>query len=185
MAIHLRPPVARRLMRPTRGLGSAPLPPRRSPAAGLRPPIWPCSGWSLPRFTPFADPRAGERHRHCGTGPRLTADGRYPPPCAAELGLSSRRRRVTPRDARPSDRLADPRILRPAAAGEGRDDPTRPANALNRPAGAPRSPVRRRGLGRWPRWPAGPRPSSARVGRDRPSSGRTRRASGGPPTRAG
>ena len=54
---------------------------------GLRPPIWPCSGWSLPRFTPV--PKG--RHRHCGTGPRLTADGRYPPPCAGELGLSSRR----------------------------------------------------------------------------------------------
>ena len=34
MAIHLWPPVARRLMRPTRGLGSAPLPRRRLPAAG-------------------------------------------------------------------------------------------------------------------------------------------------------
>src|SRR6476646_6274169 len=32
------------------------------------------------------------RHRHCGTGPRLTTGGRYPPPCAAELGRSSRRR---------------------------------------------------------------------------------------------
>ena len=50
MAIHLGPPVARRLMRPTRGLGSAPLPRRVAPR--LRPPIWPCSGWSLPRFTP-------------------------------------------------------------------------------------------------------------------------------------
>ena len=39
MAIHLRPPVTRRLLRPTRGLGSAPLPRR----TGLRPPIWPCS----------------------------------------------------------------------------------------------------------------------------------------------
>src|SRR5215213_6739926 len=29
MAIHLRPPVARRLVRPTRGLGSAPLPASR------------------------------------------------------------------------------------------------------------------------------------------------------------
>src|SRR3954447_5841204 len=51
MAIHLGPPVARQLMRPTRGLGSAPLPRRVAPH-GLRPPIWPCSGWSLPRFTP-------------------------------------------------------------------------------------------------------------------------------------
>jgi hypothetical protein len=47
MAIHLRPSVARRLMRPTRGLGSAPLP-RPVARHGLRPPIWPCSGWSLP-----------------------------------------------------------------------------------------------------------------------------------------
>jgi hypothetical protein len=116
MAIHLRPPVARRLMRPTRGLGSAPLPHRRSPADGLRPPIWPCSGWSLPVSlrTPTC---AGIRHRHCGTGPRLTAGGRYPPPCAAELGLSSRHGRLPRRDARPSDRLADPTILPVEAAG--------------------------------------------------------------------
>src|SRR5262245_61880471 len=31
MAIHLGPPVARRLMRPTRGLGSAPVPANRGP----------------------------------------------------------------------------------------------------------------------------------------------------------
>jgi hypothetical protein len=29
--------------------------------------------------------------RLCGTGPRLTADGSYPLPCVAELGLSSYR----------------------------------------------------------------------------------------------
>ena len=107
MAIHLGPPVARRLMRPTRGLGSAPLPRRRLPVRGLRPPIWPCSGWSLP--VSLRSPAcAADRHRHCGTGPRLTADGRYPPPCAAELGLSSRHATGRPAgDARPSDRLAD------------------------------------------------------------------------------
>ena len=107
MAIHLGPPVARRLMRPTRGLGSAPLPRRRLPARGLRPPIWPCSGWSLPVSLRSAA-CAVDRHRHCGTGPRLTAGGRYPPPCAAELGLSSRRPTGRPIvDAQPSDRLAD------------------------------------------------------------------------------
>ena len=89
------PPVARRLLRPTRGLGSAPLPRRRSPGSGLRPPIWPCSGWSLP-VSLRSSARAIVRHRHCGTGPRLTAGGRYPPPCAAELGLSSRHRRSRP-----------------------------------------------------------------------------------------
>ena len=65
---------------------------------GLRPPIWPCSGQSLPRFTP--SPKG--RHRHCGTGPRLAADGRYPLPCAVELGLSSR----PPVARRPRDRPA-------------------------------------------------------------------------------
>ncbi len=69
---------------------------------GLRPPIWPCSGWSLPRFTPAP----GGRHRHCGTGPRLAADGRYPPPCAGELGLSSRRPVARPTRDRPAASLA-------------------------------------------------------------------------------
>src|SRR4029077_14746001 len=57
--------------------------------------------------------RAADRHRHCGTGPRLTAGGRYPPPCAAELGLSSRPRRVTPSTTRdhPTASLTGP-ILR-------------------------------------------------------------------------
>src|SRR6478609_5218966 len=111
MAIHLGPPVARRLMRPTRGLGSAPLPRRRSPAVGLRPPIWPCSGWSLPVSLRLAA-CASIRHRHCGTGPRLTAGGRYPPPCAAALGLSSRRTTGRPiAGAQPSDRLADHSIV--------------------------------------------------------------------------
>ena len=48
------------------------------------------------RFTPVPDPGVERRHRHCGTGPRLTTDGCCPPPCAVELGLSSRHGRVTP-----------------------------------------------------------------------------------------
>ena len=108
MAIHLGPPVTRRLMRPTRGLGSAPLPRRVAPH-GLRPPIWPCSGWSLPRFTP---------------SPACAADGIV----TVALVLVSRRTGVTrhpalrssdvphadevaPDGARPSDRLADEAIL--------------------------------------------------------------------------
>jgi hypothetical protein len=135
MAIHLRPAVTRRLLRPTRGLGSAPLPRRRLRADGLRPPIWPCSGWSLPRFTPLAD-RGRRRHRHCGTGPRLTTDGRYPPPCAAELGLSSRRTPGRPGgEVRPSDRLADASILpRPG---------DRPGRRAGRPGWTRRAPARR------------------------------------------
>src|SRR5258706_6189123 len=108
MAIHLRPPVTRRLVRPTRGLGSAPLPRRVAPH-GLRPPIWPCSGWSLPRFTP---------------SPACAADGIV----TVALVLVSRRTGVTrhpalrssdvphggqvaPDDARPSDRPPDRAIL--------------------------------------------------------------------------
>ena len=123
MVIHLRPPVARRLMRPTRGLGSAPL---LRPVArhGLRPPIWPCSGWSLPVSLRHR-PEGRRRHRHCGTGPRLATDGCYPPPCAVELGLSSRPpMRVTPIGvARPSDRLADWAILRRSGSTTGRGHP--------------------------------------------------------------
>src|SRR5829696_6284313 len=81
MAIHLRPPVARRLMRPTRGLGSAP----------FRQAGWSPSYLALLRVELAAFHSGRSRHRHCGAGPRLAADGRYPLPRAVELGLSSRR----------------------------------------------------------------------------------------------
>src|SRR5258705_6910311 len=117
MAIHLGPPVARRLMRPTRGLGSAPLPRHRSPGDGLRPPIWPCSGWSLPvSLRPSAC--AAGRHRHCGTGPRLTAGGRYPPPLAAGLGLSPPDTSDRPRGPPPPTH-PPPHIFLLTAAGVG------------------------------------------------------------------
>jgi hypothetical protein len=177
MAIHLGPPVTRRLMRPTRGLGSAPLPRRRSPARGLRPPIWPCSGWSLPvSLRPTA--RAVDRHRHCGTGPRLTADGRYPPPCAGELGLSSRADRVAPTVTRdhPTASLTG-RILRHATQ--------RPQVRVSHPAGARPTRVRPSRRGRWPRWPAHPRRSSGLGGHGRLTTARTRPGSSWRPSRAG
>src|SRR5262245_18669819 len=86
MAIHLRPPVARRLVRPTRGLGSAP-----SRRTGLSP-----SYLALLRVELAAFHSGRGRHRHCGAGPRLAADGCYPLPRAVELGLSSRRRVAPP-----------------------------------------------------------------------------------------
>jgi hypothetical protein len=46
-------------------------------------------------------PRA--RLRLCGTGPRLAADGRYPLPCAEELGLSSHARPKPEARDRPAD----------------------------------------------------------------------------------
>ena len=71
--------------------------------------------------------RADGRHRHCGTGPRLATDGRYPPPCAEELGLSSRPSRGCPRrGAQPSDRLADRRILPPQIRRPGSASGARP-----------------------------------------------------------
>src|SRR5207247_6907625 len=95
MAIHLRPPVTRRLLRPTRGLGSAPLPRRVAPH-GLRPPIWPCSGWSLPvslrrRLSPPAasslwhwssshDGRVLPATLRCGARTFLTPSTGFPPP---------------------------------------------------------------------------------------------------------
>ena len=84
--------------RPTRELSEQPA----AAEAALRSPIRSCSGQSLPRFTPPAN----RRHRHCGAGPRLTADGRYPLTCSMELGLSSDAafRPVRPR---PSSRLQD------------------------------------------------------------------------------
>ena len=87
--------VAQRLKRPTRGLGRAAL---------EHPLIWPCSGWGLPSqpghpgcwcaltapFHPYPD--SAGRFVFCGTFPRVTPGGRYPPPCPVEPGLSSRSR---------------------------------------------------------------------------------------------
>ena len=146
MAIHLRPPVTRRLMRPTRGLGSAPLPPA-TPGCAL---LFGLAPGGVCRVSLRSGPRAG-RHRHCGTGPRLTADGRYPPPCAVELGLSSRRPGC-PADARPSDRLAGPRVYssgRDAAPAAGRRTTTTTGASARDPVdGLVGERVRRRCSGR-------------------------------------
>ncbi len=68
-------------------------------------PVWPCSGWGLPSragrparwwsltppFHPYrASARtAARRSVLCGTVPRVTPGGCYPPPCPVESGLSS------------------------------------------------------------------------------------------------
>ncbi len=74
-----RPKVTLGLVRPTRG--------RRGSRHG--PPIRSCSPLELATFH-----SASRRHRHCGAGPRLTADGCYPLACPVEPRLSS-----TPCDA--------------------------------------------------------------------------------------
>jgi hypothetical protein len=111
MAIHLRPSVARRLMRPTRGLGNAPLP-RPVARRGLRPPIWPCSGWSLP--VSLRRPARGRATASSLWHWSSSRDGRVLPAtlrCGARTFLAASLR-VTPTGAaRPSDRLADRWIL--------------------------------------------------------------------------
>ena len=71
-------------------------------------------------FAAFHPGRRSGRTRLCGTGPRLAADGRYPLPCAEELGLSSSRiggptRRATVRPPRwPTDSTPPRRLARQA-----------------------------------------------------------------------
>ena len=91
-------------MRPTRGLGSATSSARTYGCPHAR---TASSYLALLRaeFAAFHRPdRANPIGlRLCGTGPRLAADGRYPLPCAVELGLSSRARPKPSARDRPAD----------------------------------------------------------------------------------
>ena len=97
--------VAARLQRPTRQLGRAAL---ERCLSGLAPggvcratPVtWGAGGLLHRRFT-LAPALPRGRSVLCGTVPRVTPGGRYPPPCSAKSGLSS----APPRWDR--DRLAD------------------------------------------------------------------------------
>ncbi len=101
-----RAPVTRHLMRPTRERGDAPL--VRLTPHGLS--YLALHQVELARFTrPRPKPPPT---RLCGAGPRLTADGCYPLPCVAVLGLSSSG--GSPRRAQPSGHLAGERTLAPA-----------------------------------------------------------------------
>src|SRR6476646_4044043 len=108
MAIHLGPSVARRLMRPTRGLGSAPLPPPTLPPTGA-PSYLALLRVEFARFTP----NAGSRRRSASSlwhwssphgGRALPATLR----CGARTFLGTD---PLPGGPRPSDRLAGPGIL--------------------------------------------------------------------------
>jgi len=94
--------------------------------------------------------RATGRHRHCGTGPRLTADGRYPPPCAGELGLSSRRLVAQPARDHPATSLTDRFYSRspigPFSRPSGpRTRPARPASSREASPGRPQAGPANRG----------------------------------------
>ena len=110
MAIHLGPSVARRLMRPTRGLGSAPLPPPTFPPTGA-PSYLALLRVEFARFTP----NGGSRRRSASSlwhwssphgGRALPATLR----CGARTFLTPPTGHPTD-DARPSDRLADRAIV--------------------------------------------------------------------------
>ena len=134
--------------------------------------------------------RSRRRHRHCGTGPRLATGGRYPPPCAAELGLSSRPSRGRPRrGARPSDGLADGAILAGKATPTELDRRVMPAPPAGQVlAGRPGQPIRSRAVrpaagrrsaarppprGRWPRCRAHRRGCSGPAAHGSPTSDRS------------
>jgi hypothetical protein len=99
-------------------------------------PVWPCSGWGLPShsrhrecwwsltppFHPYRDAGAPWRSALCGTVPRVTPGGCYPPPCPVESGLSSAGPRT--RRGRPAGSSAVS-MVRPVA---GRRSIIRPHN---------------------------------------------------------
>ena len=121
-----RAPVTRRLLRPTRERGDAPL--VRLTPHGLS--YLALHQVELARFTrrrPEPPPT-----RLCGAGPRLSADGSYPLPCVAVLGLSSSGE--SPRRAQPSGHLAGEMTLAPAprATRKRRTRPSGPALGCRR-----------------------------------------------------
>ena len=97
--------VADILMRSTRRLGRTalerlrstgkPMPLDLAPGGVYRAAAVTCSAGGLlhRRFT-LTDRRTDRRSVFCGTVPRVTPGGRYPPPCPVEPGLSSRRQHV-------------------------------------------------------------------------------------------
>src|ERR1035437_2660596 len=119
-------------MRPTRGLGSATSSARRPGFPNHR---TASSYLALLRaeFAAFHQPdRANPTSlRLCGTSPRLAADGRYPLPCAVELGLSSRVRQKPSARDRPAD--SPRRDCRPTQ----RDNQQEPMTSANHEAKTP------------------------------------------------
>ncbi len=93
VAIYLRPPVAGRLVRPTRRLRASS--PQTPPYSALHrvglawPPCHHGAGALLPHHFTFATGRAGVLCNFCGAFPGVSPAGRYPAPCSVVSGLSS------------------------------------------------------------------------------------------------
>ena len=140
-------------------------PRRRLPVRGLRPPIWPCSGWSLPRFTRRRlAPPAGIVTVALVLASRRTGVTRHPALRSSDFPHADA---VAPPRARPSDRLAGARRIVRRSGVSARPRPPQAPDAGHHRRRAARSP------GRWPRWPARRQPCSARAARAPPSSGRS------------
>ncbi len=134
-----RAAVADSLVRSTRGLGRAALEHPRTVPGGTDLDLAPSGVYRAGRVTSVAGGllhhrftltcrRSGRRSAFCGTVPRVTPGGRYPPPCSVEPGRSSAGPEGTRRD-RPAGSsavlviVAAPRgapARRPAAGRSGR-----------------------------------------------------------------
>jgi len=104
-----RAAVTRRLVRPTREIGSE-QPPAHA-CGGAHSHTWPCSRWGLPGrscrhaaggllrhlFTLTCPAHAEQAVCFCGPSPRVAPPGHYPAPRSVELGLSSPCQRCTGR----------------------------------------------------------------------------------------
>ena len=160
MAIHLGPPVTRRLMRPTRGLGSAPLPRSGHPVR------------VAPSYLALLRVEFAAFHSAIRPESRAAASSLW-------HWSSSRDGRALPATLRwgartfLTGRTGSLRRFRATI----RPPRWRPEST---PAGVPPTPVLRHGPDRWPRWPGHQRRCSGPAAHARPSSARTRQ---GPPAK--
>jgi hypothetical protein len=161
------PAIADGLMRSTRRLGRAVLERLRSRGANA-PPFRPSSWWGLPSrsghperwwsltppFHPYRSAETDRRSVLCGTVPRVTPGGRYPPPRPMEPGPSSTP--ITGCRGRPAGSSAVPapykptRTATPPCVRALRTAPFASSDRRRRAAPAPDGPAADRHPRTWP-----------------------------------